>query len=213
MHIEFIRRLKTALQGDLPGRLAHNKMMSYDRPTADEALKIDPEVRIGAVLMLLYPIDNKLHTLLMLRPVYKGTHSGQISFPGGKMEKEDIDTIATALRETQEEAGVIPDTVEILGKLSDVYIPPSRYLVKPYIGFAAERPELIPDPREVDALIEAPIEALLEKNNVREKSIFISALNAKVRAKYFDVSGHTVWGATAMMISEFNAIVEEIGDL
>src|SRR5690606_22908133 len=162
----------------------------------------------GAVLMLLYPIENKLHTLLMLRPIYKGTHSGQISFPGGKMEPEDEDTIATALRETHEETGVEPASVEIIGKLSDVYIPPSRFLVKRYIGFRTKKPHLIPDPREVEALIEAPIEALLEKANIREKSIFISALNAEIQAKYFDIFGHTVWGATAMMISEFNDIVE-----
>jgi len=172
------------------------------RPKASDVEKVDPEARQGAVLALLYPKDNVPHVALMLRNTYEGAHSGQISFPGGKREQTDNDLIETALREAHEEMNIHPEEVTVVGALSKVYIPPSRFLVAPFVGYSRERPDFKRDPLEVAEIIEAPLQLILAESSIKQKPIFVQVTNSELEVKYFDILGHTVWGATAMMLKE-----------
>lgn len=168
-----------------------------------------PHARQGAVLLLLYPHNGRLYLPLMQRPVYEGHHSGQISLPGGKQEPEDKDKIETALREAWEEIGVEPARVQLIGQLSELYIPPSNYQVLPVVGFCAERPDFVADPVEVAALIEISLDDLLHEKSIQQT---YRTLEGGIRMKipYYGVDEHVVWGATAMILSEFLAIVRTI---
>lgn len=191
------------LELELPGTAAHGRMMSYGRKSAREVRAEGLQPRIGAVLMLLYPDRGQWHTVLIERPKYEGTHSGQIAFPGGKQEDSDKDLVETALRETEEEVGVSPSMVNVLGELTELYIPPSNFLVQPILGFASEKPNFVADPREVEVILETPVEEFFIPGNKKEKDIFLPNYNMSIKAPYFDVHQRTVWGATAMMIQEF----------
>lgn len=181
-------------------------MSPGNRKPASEIIP-NSNLRIGAVLILLYPNKNEWHTVLMKRPVYNGIHSGQISFPGGKTEANDTSLAHTALRETQEEIGIPSSTIDIIGKLTEVYIPPSKFIVHPYIGVAYKQPEFIPDKNEVDKLIEVTLNQLLsEKNNTTQKIILSNGL--AVNTPCIKVQNEIVWGATAMMISELKEIMK-----
>lgn len=170
-------------------------------------MQIDPDARKGAVLVLLYPRDGEIYTVLMLRNVYSGTHSGQVSFPGGKWEKTDADLWRTASREAQEEVGVQPESIRLLGQLSQVYIPPSRFLVSPYVAVAENTPTFRPDPVEVARIIETPLSHILKAETVGDTEVFVQALRKQMAVKYFAIDNETVWGATAMMLSELAEVI------
>jgi 8-oxo-dGTP pyrophosphatase MutT (NUDIX family) len=157
--------------------------------------------RLGAVLLLLYCADDELHLVLTLRPTYDGIHSGQVSCPGGRHEPPE--TLATtALRETEEEIGVPPAAVALLGQLTPLYILPSDYEVHPFVGcHAGGRPRFVSHPREVAAVIETPLRLLLDPATRAEEEWELRGLRMAV--PFFLVDGHKVWGATAMMLSEF----------
>ncbi|MGS2738701.1 NUDIX hydrolase [Sinomicrobium sp. M5D2P17] len=158
--------------------------------------------RKAGVMALFYP-DNRYKTniVLLLRKKYEGIHSNQVGFPGGKMEEEDTDIRITALRETQEEVGVSPENIKIVRALTTLYVPPSNFLVHPFLGVSEETPSFLPQEEEVEELIEVPLEYILDDNLVARKTIVTSyATNADV--PYFNFSGYTVWGATAAMLSE-----------
>ncbi|MCZ4409544.1 CoA pyrophosphatase [Cryomorphaceae bacterium 1068] len=197
------------MEKPLPGWDAHSKMINYIRPSAIDVEKVDPEARHGAVLALIYPVDNIPHVALMLRNTYEGTHSGQVSFPGGKREQIDKDLIQTALREAHEEMNIRPEEVTVVGPLSKVYIPPSRFLVAPFVGYSQKRPNFKRDPLEVAEIIEAPLHIILEESSIKQKPIFVQVTNSELEVKYFDILGHTVWGATAMMLKELAEILTE----
>ena len=199
-HKEKIREL---LSLPLPGETAHREMMSYRRATAPEARKTDPPPRQSAVLMLLIPFPEDIHTLFIRRPDYEGVHSGQLSFPGGKKEESDTDLMATALRETSEEIGIAPDAVEVLGALSEIYIPPSHFLVQPYVGWLNHPAEFRPDTREVSEILIEPLQRLYAPGNITETRIFIPTYNVHIQAPSMNIQGHILWGATAMMVHEF----------
>jgi 8-oxo-dGTP pyrophosphatase MutT (NUDIX family) len=206
MMYEFSERLKQALQQPLPGIRAHERMMSYKRPSASDAVKIDPEHRKGSVLVHFYPNDHEIFVSLMLRNTYNGTHSGQVSFPGGKNELNETPAEA-ALREANEELGIEPSTIEILGQLSPVYIPPSRFLVTPVVGINLLRPDFKPDPYEVAQLIEAPLSLLMDDAIESEEDIHLQQYGITIKAPCYRINGHTIWGATAMMICELKEVL------
>lgn len=176
----------------LPGWEAQKKMINYDRPRPENIDEVDPNARLGAVLILIYPKENALHLVLILRNVYKGTHSGQISFPGGKQEPEDGSLWHTALREANEEVGIDPEKIKYIGALTKVYIPPSRFLVSPFVAISEEQPRFTADPIEVQRIIEAPISLFQDENNRLEKNLFVKALNAEMPIKYFDLEGEVL---------------------
>ncbi|AWA30131.1 coenzyme A pyrophosphatase [Flavobacterium magnum] len=191
----------------LPGEPAHAKMSPPERRAAMETLDwntINP--RQAAVLVLFYPKGSRTHLVLILRNSYKGVHSSQIAFPGGKVESYDCSKQATALRETSEEVGVGPDFLEIVRPLSEVYIPPSNFLVAPFLAVSRTTPSFVPDPREVAGIIELPLEALFDDGNVKVKSIHTSYAN-NVDVPVFDFDGQIVWGATAMMLGELKEVL------
>jgi len=157
--------------------------------------------KIAAVLVLLYPVKNETHFVLIERTTYKGQHSGQISFPGGKQEKEDVSIIETALREAQEETNIEREEIQIIGELSKIFIPPSNFEVTPILAISNNRPEFVPNKREVVDVLEIKIKDLLLPKTI--KKIKIEFDNGKtLNTPYFDLNSKTVWGATAMILNE-----------
>jgi len=208
---ELISKLSSQFNTELPGWDAHQKMMNYERPRPENIREIDPDARQSAVLALLYPKNGEIYTVLMQRNVYEGTHSGQISFPGGKREKSDDSLWHTALREANEELAVRSNHVNMIGELTQVYIPPSRFLVSPFLGYSSTRPDFIPDPTEVSEIIEVPLKQFLEPQRLREKYHLIPAMDSRIKIKYFDIEERVVWGATAMVLSEISEIIKKTG--
>ncbi|MBT6438997.1 MAG: CoA pyrophosphatase [Flavobacteriales bacterium] len=206
----FQSKLLAELEKPLPGIEAHFKLAPYKRLIGKNAREKDPSPKLSAVLALLFPKNNEPHILLTLRNTYKGVHSKQVSFPGGKREKIDTSFEQTALRETEEEIGINTKSIQILGKLTEVYIPPSRFLVHPFVGVTPSSPIFKPDAHEVSEIIECPISQLLDDSIIKEKNIFLTTTQQKMKTKYFDVNGHVVWGATAIMLSELKDIIKQI---
>lgn len=206
----FIQNLQEALRQPLPGEEAQFAMAPYQRRMRKSALEENPSPKLSAVLALIYPINEEPHTLLMLRNTYHGVHSAQVSFPGGGKEEADKDLAETALREAEEEAGIRRASVKIIGKLSRVYIPPSGFLVQPYVGYMAEKPLLNPDAKEVCELIETPLRVIIDEATVQTKSIRLSSGMVMHDTPYFNINGYTVWGATAMMLGEFKEILKKV---
>ncbi|MFA8298894.1 MAG: CoA pyrophosphatase [Hyphomicrobiales bacterium] len=198
------------LSTELPGQNAQFKMAPAIRIKELESLdveKLSPP-RESAVLILIYPHD-KLNIVLIQRSGYDGVHSSQISFPGGKRETTDLDLQETAVRETYEEVGINTKNIEIIGKLTSLYIPPSNFMVYPYIGILNEEPNFKPDIREVHRIIELPLYALLTEEIKGEAEITTSY------AEFSDVPCYkydnaVIWGATAMIISELEYILKDI---
>ena len=146
---------------------------------------------------------------LILRKTYKGVHSAQIGFPGGKYENEDTSLKETALRETEEEIGVLRNTVSVLKKLTEVYIPPSNFFVQPYLGITKNTPNFILQEEEVETLIEVPLIHFMDDTIKIHQNLTTSyAKNIKVPA--FLLNNYLVWGATAMMLSEVREMLKEL---
>lgn len=206
----FVKQLKERLRAPLPGPEAQAAMSPLKQQ--DERFmqgRDRPKVRLGSVLVLLYPVGNRFYLPFMQRPVYNGHHSGQISFPGGKVEQDDPDRIYTALREAHEEIGVDPREVEVLGTLSELYIPPSNYSVIPVVGWASRRPSFVADPVEVADIIEVPLDELLDEMNIRKTKRML-ANGLRLETPYYYLGEREIWGATAMMLSEFVTIIREL---
>jgi 8-oxo-dGTP pyrophosphatase MutT (NUDIX family) len=201
----FISELSEKINSPLPGKEAQLKMASTIR-NRELNFHYDTSTAIkSGVLILLYPNLDKLNTAFILRQTYDGVHSGQVSFPGGRFEKDDVSLIYTALREAEEEVNIKRDKVRVLGSLSELYIPPSNFIVLPVIAFADHRPDFIPDLTEVAEIIEADISFLFDDQLIKTKIIDIEGF--KIEAPYFDVQGHVVWGATAMILSELKEVI------
>ncbi len=192
----------------VPGESSHFIMAPEMRVKALSNLKIEEKnPRNAAVMMLFYPKEGLTHIVLILRPVYEGVHSGQIALPGGKVEAFDLNYTETALRETYEEVGVQRSSVRVLKSLTKVYIPPSNFWVHPFLGFTEKRPNFVLQKEEVAKVIEVPLEELLDENNVILQRLSTSyAKNIEVPS--FDLRGYTVWGATAMMLSELKMFLK-----
>ena len=205
----FQSKLLAELEKPLPGIESHYKLAPYRGLTRKKAQEQDPNPRLSAVLALLFPKNNEPHVLLTLRNSYKGVHSKQVSFPGGKREKIDKSFEQTALRETEEEVGISPKSIKVIGKLTEVYIPPSGFLVHPFVGVTSFSPIFKPDAHEVSEIIECSISQLLDDSIIKEKYIFVTT-HRKIKTKYFNVNGHVVWGATAIMLSDLKDIIKQI---
>lgn len=201
----FIIWLRERLQKKLPGKVAQLKMV----PPASRELRLKPMVnpKRSSVLLLLFKRNALWHTVFIKRPEYSGYHSGQISLPGGKMEVGDPDLQFTALRETFEEVGVNSSDVTVIGKLSTVQIPISGFIVEPYIGVIAYEPNFIPEPKEVSKIITTEID-LFVTDDVKD-SFNYSSDSISFEAPYYKLAGEKLWGATAMMISEFEELLRE----
>lgn len=202
-----IADVRHVLQTPLPGWPAQRQMAPESRLNADRRELIRPDHREGAVLIALYPQPPQgLHFVLIRRPDYDGVHSGQIALPGGK--REPGETLAeTAFREAKEEVALPPGELELLGRLSTLYIPPSNFLVYPFVAHATQRPAFVPDPREVAELIEVPLAHMLDKG-IQGRYVMDHPRLGQTDIPFYDVFGHRVWGATAMILCEFTALLE-----
>lgn len=203
----FIEKLKTRLSEPLPGIIAHNTMASESRlnlkmPSPNE------RTRESAILILFYPSENQIFMPLILRPQYDGIHGGQMAFPGGRFEKEDESLIRTALREAQEEIGVRVSDVKVLGELTKLYIPPSNFYVQPVVGYMSRKPDFYPDPREVDMVIEISLNEIKNPIIIGRKTLFVRGV--EIETPFYNIKETTVWGATAMMISELLTVIESL---
>jgi len=195
--------LKQKLQQPLPGLTSHLKMAPRNRKEEYTVLNDTlSRARKSAVLILLFPENGKLKTVFIKRSEYDGIHSGQISFPGGKYETSDKTFDRTALRETKEEIGVDRDKIEILGQLSDFYIPPSNFLVKVFVGYSSQRPVYIPDKKEVQSVVEVNIDDFYDSRNITEKEFYSTSRQLKISAPCYSINNVEIWGATAMIVSE-----------
>jgi 8-oxo-dGTP pyrophosphatase MutT (NUDIX family) len=203
----FFETLRKRLAQPLPGEQAQNRMTSRARISTADYLVQRPDHRVSAVLLPLFPHNGTITAALIRRPSYEGTHSGQLALPGGKAEETDTSPAYTALREMKEEVGVLLNEAAILGELSPVYIPVSNFLVHPFVAQLPAKPAWIPDPREVDEVIEFPI-SLLDDETVKSRRRIPVGKNAFVEAPCYLVSGHVLWGATAMMFSELEALLK-----
>jgi 8-oxo-dGTP pyrophosphatase MutT (NUDIX family) len=188
----------------LPSTKAHQKMLPPKR-------KIHPQNRLisplkSAVLILIYKRNNEILIPFIIRKSFPvNVHSGQIAFPGGKKEEKDKDMQATALREAEEEIGIKTNTVNIICKISDLYIPPSNFLVSPFIGITYDIPNFIAQKSEVDDIIEIPLHFFLQENIIQYRNI-----GDNKNIPCFIYQQHIIWGATAMMMNEFIYLLKEI---
>ena len=198
---EFVIQLKSGIQNGLPGIKAQKLMAPIIDLDERFMQHLAAKARPGAVLILFYGDHRQICFPLIQRPVYNGTHSGQISLPGGKMDPGDPDLIFTALRETEEEIGVPAKQIEVIAELTPLYIPVSNFLIHPVVGVMHQEPVFQKDPYEVHQIIISNTEELLSGNNIR--NVLVAASSGKqIEAPCFDIQGHIVWGATAMILSE-----------
>lgn len=196
------KKLKFQLSLPLPGEEAQLRMA----PSIRRMVGPPNGAKLSSVLILLFLKNSKIYSVLTLRNEYGGLHSGQVSLPGGKPEAGDTNLFQTALRETQEETGLDTKPVELLGELSHIYIPVSNFLVHPYIAYHPENPVFSPDLREVRELIQWELFDLLEDSLVASKEITYGN-GSKLLSPYYAIRGHTVWGATAMILSELKEVL------
>ena len=201
----FIARLKAGLAGNLPGEEAQFRMAPRARLRMKEALSRTSRLQQSAVLLYLFPDQDDWRLVLMKRPDYDGAHGGQVSIPGGRLEPGENHTQA-ALREFEEETGISVSSSQLLGRLSELFIAPSGFLVKPFVACAQERPRFDPDPVEVEQIIELTVSALMSEATVRWGRVRLDS-DGQAETPYFDVEGHMVWGATALSLSEFKEIL------
>ncbi len=200
---EFSAVLRGLPYDRLPGLESQLKMAPINRKQEIMSLGQGKNAVKSAVLFLFYPDEKgRTVTVFIKRPEYNGAHSGQISFPGGRYEAADQNLQTTALRETHEEIGVPVSEIEVAGKLSDLFIPPSNFIVSPFIGMAQKRPDFVPDPTEVARIIEIELSAFFQPVNCQTKRITLIG-GYTLETPCYIIDGHVIWGATAMMVSEF----------
>ena len=201
----FIEALTERLRIDLPGKNAQRKMMIPPNrfPTKNQ----EDEGIPASVLLLLYPFGGGWFFFLTKRSQDVEHHKGQISFPGGVVEKNESKMNA-AIRETNEEIGVDKDVIKIIGTLTPLYVPVSNFHISPYVGWTEEKPHTKVQDTEVKRVFSVSINDLVLERNLKIKEDFFS--KKSVTVPYFDLNGETVWGATSMILSEFKFILRNI---
>ena len=158
--------------------------------------------------MLFYPVNDIPYTVLIKRAVDGGIHSNQISMPGGQYEKGDLTLQNTALRESNEEININRDKVEIIGSLSKVYIPPSNFDMFPFIGITNEIPHFKAN-EEVEKILQVDIKTILNPQTFQYKKIKYRTGKLIDVPCYF-INNEIIWGATAMVISEFIDLIKKV---
>ena len=204
---DVVAGLRARLGAPLPGHAAHGRMAPFPSRAAVETLSTElNEGRPAATLVLLFPgADGRARFVLTERHATMRTHAGQISLPGGALEPGETPE-AAARREAWEEVGVPPETPEILGRLTPIYIPPSRFSVWPIVAAVPARPAFRAQEREVASLFDAPLAALLDP--ATRQSRMRQAPLGEFDVPFYALDGREVWGATAMMLSELSAVLD-----
>ncbi|WP_420454935.1 NUDIX hydrolase [Rubrivirga sp.] len=201
--------LVARLRQPLPGHDAHAEMAPFPARAAVETLSTElNQGRPAATLVLLYPdADGYAHLVLTVRHAGLRDHAGQVSLPGGSLEPGETPEDA-ARREAFEEVGVAPDAVAVLGRLTPLYIPPSRFSVWPVVATTPGRPPFVAQETEVAAVVEVPVAELLDPT--RRGRAMRDAPLGRFDVPFFDLGGLEVWGATAMMLAEFAAVARGV---
>jgi 8-oxo-dGTP pyrophosphatase MutT (NUDIX family) len=207
----FSEFLKTEILKGLPGTDVQWQMASSDRMVRNFPRTPGKDARAASVLILLYPFEGSIHTVLMQRPDYNGVHGGQVSFPGGKQELSDENAIHTAVREAEEETGVDPGIIEIIGILTPLFIPVSNILVTPVVAWTDKKPAFSHDHGEVVFLFDADIKRFYDPTIIKLKPVKIG--DEMIEVKFFDYEGNMIWGATAMILHELLVILRRGGFL
>lgn len=205
-----LAKIENALKQPLPGKAGQLLMAPGYRPDYElqDIMKFGP--KIGAVLLLLVPAEQEFNVILTLRKQYKGTHGGQMSFPGGKRDEKDENLSYTALRETQEEIGILPEKIGLIGKLSELYVQPSNFLVYPFVGVLTEKADFIKQENEVEEIIPIPLSFFLDPASSTTAKVRVLQ-NTRVEVPAYVYNGYTIWGATAIMMSEFIYLLKANG--
>lgn len=199
--------LKDIFSRSLPGERAQKLMSPSSRFTG--SVQPDPNsAKESSVFILLYQENNEWYIPLIKRTVYNGAHSGQVSLPGGKRERQDNDILQTAYRETVEEIGISSKAITYVGTLTTLYIPNSNFNVIPQVGILNSTPTFSRNSREVEQIINLPLACLLDKSNIKHFERKINGIN--ISAPYYHYDEYIIWGATAMILSEFKEIVKEL---
>jgi len=206
----FFNAMPNVLNIELPSISSHIKMAPLERVKMMEENSYDySSVRKAAVMMLFYPKNDITHLLLIVRNSYPGVHSSQIAFPGGKVEDIDFDLKQTALRETHEEIGIHPNDINVIRDFSSIYIPPSNFLVYPFLGVSETELTFTLQEEEVAGIIELPLSILLDDSIISNKNLETS-YSKLIEVPVFQIEEHSVWGATAMMLSELKDVLKMI---
>ena len=211
MHFDdFLLQVPKILNVELPATNAHRKMVP---PNREELVKNTDFTKItpkkAAVMMLFYPKNSQTHLALIIRTPYDGVHSSQIAFPGGKIEPEDVDLKQTAIRETHEEIGVHPSNVVIIRPFTEVYIPPSNYMVYPFLGYSQSELEFQLQQDEVAGIVELPLVDFLD-DRILVTNRMKTSYAGSIDVPGFQVEEHFIWGATAMMLSELKETLKMV---
>jgi 8-oxo-dGTP pyrophosphatase MutT (NUDIX family) len=197
--------LRTRLAGPLPGREAQYKMASLRRLEELGPHPVPPpDAKVACVLNLLHRQGDTWHTVLIQRSTNpRDRHSGQVSFPGGRWEDRDGDLTNVALREAEEEVGVPQHYVEIVGQLTELYIPVSNFLVYPFVGVLHGPADFRPQPGEVETILTPALSVFRAPESRKVSDVRVGDGLVIKSVPYFEVEGRMVWGATAMIMNEF----------
>ena len=200
-----LQEIAFLLKKQLPGRNAQEKMYPTDRKDILQNAEVNMHIRNAAVLLHLFPVGDDLYFILTQRKHYLREHAGQISFPGGSYEEIDKSLMETALREANEEIGIDRTTMYILGELTEVFIPNSNFLVRPFVSFSHTKPILKKDSDEVEEILLVPLSELLDISN--QKEMYKIKDGKEIRIPYYLLQKEVVWGATAIILSEFREML------
>lgn len=200
---EFKRKLLSTPESSFPGGKAHLEMTPYKK----DLIMPTKEPRLSAVMVLAYENNQKTEILLLKRSDYQGVHSAQVSFPGGKKDDTDPDLLFTAQRELKEETGIDADKIQILGPLSTMYIPPSNFMVHPFLAICESQPEVNLNQRESQYHFGIQLTELLDDAFLSEKDILTSYGKIK-NVPYFHLNDEVIWGATAGILNELKWILK-----
>lgn len=205
----FCNAFEASFRKQIPGKKGQAALKPYLKISRNLPSPKGINPKKAAVMALLIEKQNQPHIVLIERSSYDGVHSKQIAFPGGKIELNDITYLDTALRETKEEIGIDKAVINVIGSLTEVYVLASNFLVFPFVGYINQPISYTKDSNEVNEILEVPVSDFLNPELIKEKQIK-SAIGLNLMAPFYDIQNKTIWGATAMMLSEISFIVKNI---